>query len=158
MKKSYLWRNFCRYFHTTLSNNPLALEALASITEITTTCPALDLFHCPALVLFRIRKTIRTIYGAVNEMEGIIWTQKPSYKMGWSLDATDRVKCWTGSRALMSNVWMSKMRAKVSADNATTNFSFLLQQRYVTAKAKTDFCVIFLWGIFKYIQTFRNDT
>ena len=61
MKKSYLWRNFCRYFHTTLSNNPLALEALASITEITTTCPALDLFHCPALVLFRIRKTIRAI-------------------------------------------------------------------------------------------------
>ena len=45
----------------------------------------------------------------------------------------------------MSNVWMSKMRAKVGADNATTDFSFVLQQRYVPAKAKlTDFCVIFL--------------
>ena len=138
MKKSYLWRIFC--IDTSIPHFPITL----------------DLFHCPALVLFRIRITIRAIYGAVNEMEGIIWTQKPSYKMGWSLDATDRVKCWTGFLELWCLDLGWELRLVQTTQPQTSQIALLITAFSIQAKL-TDFFIIFLWGIFRHTD-FRNDT
>ena len=127
-----MWRIFCRYFHTTFSNNPwfISLFDISFFSE-----SELD--------------TIRAIYGAVNEMEGIIWTQKPSYKMGWSLDATDRVKCWTGFLELWCLDLGWELRLVQTTQPQTSQIALLITAFSIQAKL-TDFFIIFLWGIFRH--------